>query len=500
MWQAQFRSIGANHRASSVPLANADKATFGISALKPSHFQNLVRVRIAYTLHGTHVRSSLAQQVRMVDPPRHPSMQTTDPATDRAAERDHPPWPDDLWMSIARSIDDRADRLTRLRHLLHATPEPSGEERETTRAIAEAVSEAGLHPQLLRDDVGLLVDLPLNPRANSFIALRAELDCVRVNDDKQVPYASTRPGLCHACGHDAHSAMVLGAGLALHEHLDSLQQLNAPHNLRLIFQPAEESATGARSVIEQGAISGVAAILALHVDPTLSTGRLGVRTGPITASFKSFQVTVRGTSGHSARPNEAVDPIPAAVAVIDQFYQLVPRTIDSRHPANLTVGSIHAGTTFNAIPDRATLTGTLRTTLADDTRIMQQKMQAIVAGVAESTGCDVSLDFGNWCPATDNDPDLTDRLAATGRRVLGLDGVTWIDLPSMGGEDFAFYQELIPGVIARLGCVSPDDGPAGPTARPLHSSQFDIDERCLSIGSKVLGLAALDLALRESPA
>ncbi|MHC5003120.1 MAG: M20 metallopeptidase family protein [Planctomycetota bacterium] len=397
----------------------------------------------------------------------------------------------DVWWRIAASIDEREDRLIKLRRRIHATPEPAHEEFVTTQLVAETLRDAGLSPRVMDNDSGVVADVDLGATGGNAIALRAELDCVNVNDDKQVPYASTRPGLCHACGHDVHTTVVLGAVAAIAEHRDHLASLGFRQNLRCIFQPAEESSTGAREMIRQGAIDGVDAIIAVHVDPFIDAGIIGVRRGPLTSACKSFRVRVRGRSGHSARPHEAVDPIPAAISIVSMWYQLCPRSIDSRCPLALTVASITAGTSHNAIPDEATICGTLRTTRVEDTEVVQRRMESVVRGVGEATGCDVRLEFPHHNPPTDNDGAMIDLMAGAAREILGPDQIRWLELPSLGAEDFGFYQELIPGAIVRLGV-----GPSDERHRhPLHSSLFDVDESAIPVGAKFMARSGLELAL-----
>lgn len=399
------------------------------------------------------------------------------------------------WDALAQSIDKRAERLVKFRRRLHAMPEPSNEEFATTALIADTLREAGLKPGIMRGNTGIVVDFDLGAKSESFIATRAELDCVKVNDDKQVAYASTRPGLCHACGHDVHTTMQLAMAMVLAEQRDLLSTLEFKHNLRMIFQPAEETATGARSMIEQGAIDGVEAIIALHSEPFLDCGVVGLRNGPLTAACKTFRITVRGRSGHSARPFEAVDPIPAAINLVSMMYQLCPRSMDSRHPLALTVASINAGSSFNAIPDEAIIHGALRTARVEDIERVQQRMEAIVRGVKESTGCDVQLEFLHSCPATENNPEVIGYLANAAGSIMGDESVRWLDVPSLGGEDFAYYQELIPGAIVRIGTGKGEMK----SRRPLHSSRFDVDENVLPIGTKILTRAALNLAADYVP-
>ncbi|MCP3905166.1 MAG: amidohydrolase [Planctomycetes bacterium] len=391
---------------------------------------------------------------------------------------------------IARYVDDREERLIKLRRRMHATPEASGQERETTHLVAETLRDFGYEPKVMADDVGVIVDIDLGAPSGTRIALRSELDCVGVNDDKQAYYASTHPGLCHACGHDAHTTILLAVAGAIAEHRDLLSTRVFRHNLRLVFQPSEETATGARSMIKQGALDGVEAIIAVHVDPTIDAGSIGLRNGALTSAAKAFHATVRGRSGHSARPFEAVDPIPGATSLVGLFYQLGPRSMDSRYPLALTVASIQGGSVFNAIPDQATVAGTLRASRLRDMEAVQKRMHSVAKGVAESTGCEITLEFVNSTPATDNDPDVIQAFADIGSSLLGRDHVQWLDVPSLGGEDFAFYQELIPGAIIRLGAALEDIR----SRRPLHSSLFDINETALAIGAKVLALAGLRLA------
>ncbi len=411
----------------------------------------------------------------------------------------------EVWDDIVESVEQRADRLVQFRRRLHAMPEPPHEEFATTALVAETLREAGLEPRVMDGSTGVVVDIDLGAKGESFIAIRAELDCVRVNDEKQVPYASSRRGLSHSCGHDAHSTMVLATALVLHEQRDAIRALHLKHNIRVIFQPAEETATGARAMIEQGAINGVEAIIALHVDPSITVGKVGLKKGPLTAGCRSFHITIAGQSGHSARPHEAVDPIPAAINIVSMFYQLAPRSIDNRHALSLTVSSIQSGESFNAIPNEAKICGTLRASRTEDMATIQQRMEAILRGVSEATGCAISMTFDFDAPATNNHPQVTDYLTAAARTVTATGGqprpddaenLVWIDLPSMGGEDFAFYQELIPGSMVRLG-VAASDGQAG--HRPLHSSLFDIDERALPLGVKLLARAGLALAASFAP-
>jgi amidohydrolase len=283
--------------------------------------------------------------------------------------------------------------------------------------------------------------------------------------------------------------MVLHAGLVLQKVADELRAAGARRNVRLLFQPAEESALGARMMIERGELRDVDAILALHVDPFLDVGNIGLRAGALTSACKTFRAMVRGRSGHSARPFEAIDPIPAATSLVDLFYRLGPRSFDSRYPMILNVSTIQAGSSFNGIPDHALIGGTLRAARLLDLEAVRARMERVAEGVGQATGCDIELEFLAGCPATDNDADLIEYFAGAAGDLFGPDSVQRLDVPSLGGEDFAFYQEAVPGAIVRLGSGRP-----GARRYPLHSSRFDVDESCLSVGTQLFALTTARLA------
>ena len=408
---------------------------------------------------------------------------------DHAAAHGHMSDPE-LLHALKKAVNERAGQLVMLRRRIHAAPEPAGEERETSLLVLNALRTAGYEPRLLRGGVGVIADLHLSTHSNTFIALRAELDAVRTDDEKDVLYASTNPGVCHACGHYAHIAMTLTAAAILAQHAARLGAMGLHHNLRFLFQPAEETATGALDLIEQGALENVTGIIAQHTEPFLDVGTIGLRRNALTVACRSFEITVRGRSGHSARPHEAVDPIPAVTMIVDLLYQLAPRSIDSRYALSVTVGSIQAGSLYNVIPDQARITGTLRAARQQDMVAVENRMRAILRAAREATDCQTELAFGYSCPATDNNPDIIALVAQAAEDVVGPDGVRWLEVPSLGGEDFAYYQQRAPGAIVRLGAALED--PAD--RRPLHSSTFDFNERALTIGTHFMCMAAVRLA------
>jgi amidohydrolase len=404
---------------------------------------------------------------------------------------------------LDRQIGEMEARLIEVRRYLHAHPEPSREEWETSKFLAEQLTAAGLDARLCRDGLGVIADATLGQPAEDapLIAIRADIDALRIQDTKTTPYASTRPGLSHACGHDAHATMVLGAALcAASCRLDepaATDNGNPPQagrcrgvRLRFLFQPAEETSDGARWLVEQGAVDGCAAILGIHVDPERPVGTVGVRYGTLTANCDEVEIVVEGKGGHSARPHHTLDPIAAAASLISSLYQFLPRSVDARSPAVFTVGRIAGGTLPNVIPERVEIRGSLRTLDARAREILKDRIEAIVHGVKESSGTSIQLKFLTPIDAVHNDPAVTEALEQAALRVLGTEGVQPITEPSMGGEDFSGYLTRVPGALLRLGCAPP-----GFTAPFLHAPDFDIDERALALGTRILLRAALVLTM-----
>jgi amidohydrolase len=396
-----------------------------------------------------------------------------------------------IWHRSDAWLTESLPAMIAMRRDLHSHPEPAGEEVRTSSRVMEQMDEAGLEPRTEQGATGLIVDIDLAEADAPRLAIRADLDCVQVPDEKDVPWASVNDGCCHACGHDAHTTMACFAASAISREAKALHSEGASSNLRFIFQPAEESATGAIDMIDRGAIEGVDRIIALHVDPFLDTGRIGMRSGPITANLMSFKVTLLGRGGHSARPHEAVDPIPAAVNLVSLLYQLGPRSVDSRRAHCVTVTSLQGGETINAIPDSAVVCGTIRAARLEEAMGLKQMVVQCIEAVCLATGCESEVSFPHHAPATNNDPLVVELMAEAACDVVGPDCVIRLDIPSLGGEDFAVYQQQVPGAMARLGT-----GHGPPAERhALHSGLFDIEESALLIGSRLLTRTALRFVL-----
>lgn len=390
-------------------------------------------------------------------------------------------------------LDDAASRLASeqitIRRHLHRHPEPSGEETETSKYLAERLREAGLQPRILRDGLGVVADVDLGEPAPDAprVALRGDIDALPLRDEKTVEYRSCVPGVMHACGHDGHAAVVASAALTAAAVSSEWRKAGGPDlRLRFLFQPAEEDSRGAQWLIEQGLLEDVSAIFAIHMEPHFPLGHVGVRYGVLTAACDELRISIAGQSGHAARPHQTRDPILAAAEVITSLYAILPRRFDARSPAVLTIAQINAGHTHNAVPERAEIKGTLRTIDPDVRQTMLDRIVDVCAGVSTMTGTTVSPEFRHAIPSVVNDSRLTAALEQASTAVLGPDHVTRIEQASLGGEDFAFYTQQLPGAMLRLGCTPP-----GGTPHYLHSARFDIDERCLPLGTRILLRAAV---------
>ena len=382
-------------------------------------------------------------------------------------------------------IDAIADDLRGIRRHLHANPEPSREEYRTTEFLAGRLGKAGIPRKVTSSGRGLIAG-PEYHDPRPLVAFRADIDALRIHDLKDVSYRSTVEGVMHACGHDAHATMALGAALALWE---CRARLPWPVSWRVIFQPAEETGEGAVEMIAAGAVDNVRAIIALHVDPDLPVGSVAQRIGVMTAFCQDLKVVVRGEGGHAARPHQSTDPIALAVQFIAAAYQLVPRSVDAREASVVTFGAIHGGNNANVIPDRVELLGTVRTLSWRAASTVEDRLRRIAHGLSEAGGGSIELTLDHGVDAVVNDVAVTAACIAAAGAVVGPDRVLPIPLPSMGGEDFAGYLAHAPGCLLRLGVAADEDRPR----QFLHSPSFDLDERALAIGAKILARGVVKL-------
>jgi amidohydrolase len=388
-------------------------------------------------------------------------------------------------------VEQHRDELVAFRRHLHSHPEPSYEERETTDLVAQRLSAAGLKPQVLDDGCGLLCDIgggSSRPAGveDRVVALRADLDALLMDDEKQVPYRSQRPGVAHACGHDVHTTVVLGAGLALAE---LFERTGTPGRVRLIFEPGEEALpSGSVRMIEAGALDDVDAVFGVHCDPKLDVGRVALRTGALTSATDLVEIELSGPGGHTARPGATVDLVRVAGRLVADLPDLVRARAAAQGEVLVVFGVIAAGHAANVIPAHAHLGGTVRT---PDSAVWHDAEHIVGAALAEllgPTGASWTVDYQRGIPPVINDAAETERLRTVARRLVAEADIT--EAPqSLGGDSFAWYVHQVPGSYARLGVHDPRrDG----ARLDLHSSTFDVDERAIDLGVQLLVLAALD--------
>ncbi|MDQ1732925.1 MAG: hypothetical protein QOK10_3084 [Pseudonocardiales bacterium] len=351
---------------------------------------------------------------------------------------------------------------------LHAHPETAYAEHRTSDVIFSVLTDLGLAPKRMSVGTGVLCDLGEGP---DYVALRADIDALPLPDRKAVPYASVNEGVCHACGHDAHTAVLLGVASVLAD----VERL--PGSVRLIFQPAEERMPGgAMAAVDDGALEGVQQIFALHCDPKLDAGLVGLRVGAITAAFDQIDIRLHGPGGHTARPQLTADLVYAMGLLITELPALLSRRVDPRSALSLVWGAASAGSAANAIPQTALLRGTVRmldTQLWDE---VEPLLSELVELVVAPTGAAVEIFYERGVPAVVNDAGLVAIQTRAAMNSLG-SGAVADTMQSMGGEDFAWHLRSVPGSMARLGVRTP-----GTTGGDLHQPTFDIDESALAVG------------------
>ncbi len=399
----------------------------------------------------------------------------------------HMAWqPGVLQMQLETFLAKNERRLIALRRDLHMHPELGFDEHRTTQSIGDQLRAAGLRPVALPKGTGLMCDI--GSGEGRTIALRADIDALPLVDEKDVPYHSTVAGVCHACGHDVHTAMLVGVGLFLAQQAaDGL----LPGRVRLIFQPAEEVPGGALDVMAAGGIAGVDRIFALHCDPRIEVGKLGLRAGPITAACDKVYVNVTGPGGHTARPHLTADLVYALAKIVTELPAALSRRVDPRSSLSLVWGRVSAGSVANAIPDDGVAEGTVRCLDDEAWHAAPELMHSLLDSVAGAYDVKADLEYVRGVPPTVNEAASVQMFRTAADAVLGENAVVPTQ-QSLGGEDFGWYLESIPGALARLGVAEP--GQAGDY--DLHRGTFDVDERCIAVGVSVLASTALT-ALRE---
>jgi amidohydrolase len=383
--------------------------------------------------------------------------------------------------AVLAAVDDLADELVAVRRDIHAHPELAWQEERTTTLVAKRLEEAGLSLQLLPKS-GLVAEV--GSTDGPVVALRADLDALAVDDLTADPWQSVYDGVAHACGHDVHTASLLGAGLAL-AAVHAATPL--PGRVRLLFQPAEEVMPGgALEMISTGALDGVGHVFGLHCDPGLDVGQIGLREGALTGAADSMSVRLTGRGGHTSRPHLTQDLTYALATLVTQLPAALSRRLDPRAGASLVWGIVRAGSAKNVIPASGEAAGTVRMLDAVAWAEAEELIRELIRQIVEPYGVQAEVDYVRGVPPVVNEHRSTALLGRAAETVVGPDSHVYTP-QSLGGEDFAWYLESVPGAMARLGTRTP----GGPTY-DLHQGDLRVDEAATPIGAKVLATAALE--------
>jgi amidohydrolase len=372
------------------------------------------------------------------------------------------------------------EQIKAWRRDFHQHPELGFEEVRTSKIVAEHLESLGIEVERNIGKTGV-VGVIRGKSEGPTIALRADMDALPIEDRKTVDYKSKVPGKMHACGHDSHTSMLMGAAKLLSE-----MPVPEKGNVKFIFQPAEEGLGGAPAMMEDGALLNpkVDAIAGLHIDPLIESGTLAVVRNQAMAAADTFEVKVIGVGGHAARPHQTVDSITIAAEVISALQHVVSRQIDPLDPAVLTIGKITGGTATNIIAPEVTFIGTVRTLNPEVREAMPGKMESIIKGITEAFGASYEFEYDMGYPSVINDDQMVDLLEKTAIELIGNDKFNYMR-PSMGGEDFSYYTKEVPGVFFRLGAMKD-------VTYPLHHPMFDINDDILPLGSAALVQLALN--------
>jgi len=373
-----------------------------------------------------------------------------------------------------------APRLIDIRRHIHAHPELSGQEYQTAAYVAGVLSSCGLRVEEAVGKTGVVGELTGRQTDPRLLAIRADMDALPIQECTDLEFASRKPGVMHACGHDIHATVGLGTAMVLSQLEEELSG-----RVRFIFQPAEEIAQGAGWMVRDGAMRDVSNIFGLHVFPSIPARSVGIRYGALTAAADELEIFIRGESGHGARPHEATDAIWIASQAIAALQQAISRTQNPLHPIVLTIGQISGGRAPNIIADQVRMAGMVRSLHPETQALLPEWIENIVAGVCQTYGATYEINYCPRVPSVQNDVAMTQILEAAAREAWGSDRVCILHEPSLGAEDFSVYLQDAPGTMFRLGV-----GRADKPNYPLHHPQFEADEAAILTGVVTLAYAA----------
>jgi amidohydrolase len=381
---------------------------------------------------------------------------------------------------LADWLTEHGEGLIALRRNMHAHPEVSGAEYATTELVRERLELAGMQPRVLAVGTGLVCDLDPEDSADDQprMAFRADIDALAMDDNKDVSYRSQVPGVAHACGHDVHTAVVLGTALYFAHHRDQL-----PGPVRFVFQPAEERVPGgALDVIGDRGIEDVDAIVGIHCEPKLDAGIIGLKSGSISSAADMVCITLTGPGGHTARPELTIDLLTVAAHVVTELPKRVRAALPDDAEIKIVFGAVHGGDAANVIPTQCELRASVRTPTLDVWNALPDLVEQSVADLLAESGAGFEVEYTHGVPPVVNDAGVTDVVARAVTDEFGADAIASVE-QSWGGDDFAWFTREIPGSYVRLGVHNAEAG--GPRL-DLHAGYFDVDERSIDLGVRLL--------------
>lgn len=387
-------------------------------------------------------------------------------------------------MALSKDVLSLAEQMIQDRRDFHMHPELGFQEERTAARVVESLRAAGIDEIQTGVARTGVVAVIRGRTPGKTVLLRADMDALPVTELSNVPYRSRNAGKMHACGHDAHTAMLLATARVLHA-----RRAEFDGTVKLVFQPAEEGPGGALPMIEAGVLENprVDAALGLHIWNVLKVGQIGVRSGPVMANTDEFTLTIRGKGGHGAMPHLSVDAISVAGQLITALQNVVSRQVSPLEPAVVTIGTIQGGERHNIIAHQVTMTGTVRTFSTELGAAIPGMIERVIRGITTAHGADYSLEYHRVYPATHNDPRVTDLVRDAAAKVVGWDNVHEAEA-SMGGEDMAYFLQHVPGCYFFVGSANPEKG----LTNPHHHPEFDFDEAAMPIGVQVMVQATLD--------
>jgi len=381
-----------------------------------------------------------------------------------------------------------APRLIEIRRHIHAHPELSGQEYQTAAYVAGVLSSCGLRVQEAVGKTGVVGDLNGEKNQEKILAIRTDMDALPIQEKTDLDFASRKPGIMHACGHDVHTTLGLGVAMVLSRLSKPL-----PQTIRFIFQPAEEIAQGASWMVQDGVMRDVQAIFGVHVFPSISAEFVGIRYGALTAAADDLEIFIQGESGHGARPHEAKDAIWIASQVITTLQQAISRTQNPLRPIVLSIGQINGGRAPNVIADQVRMAGTVRSLHPETHANLPDWIEGIVKSVCHTYGAGYEMNYRRGVPSVQNDLALTQILEEASREAWGSERVLILTEPSLGAEDFSLYLEHAPGSMFRLGVGFGDRNNP-----PLHHPEFEVNEAAIMTGVVTLAYAAYKYCLNNA--